>query len=384
LLNLFIHPFDFGVANGNAFFIYSFQKSVLMGDKLACPLMDPIVLKKGGNSQVYVTIGSLPQDEVISSFHLSRTINPLEFILSCLFLRGVDFKNYQFLNLLYESPMLCMLKSGGRWHERRWFQRYMALRNFLIAHYFSLKFRELAIRCDGAYVLVYYNAIMLGVICAFRKLGKGAWDVQHGYLGPDHDAYSNTRAFAIDSTFKPTGFLVWDNRFGAHIESTLKLPWENTNHLTVQHDLSQNKYSGHFTVLYTLQWGTSIPDVVQEAVRNSVDIQWVFRKHPFDNSLRSDLNWLQQMPNCSISDSSESLVAALSRCNLHITFNSGAAHEAAALGIQSIFLDKEFAIRVDYEIRQGMAIFASDQSLIGAIRHAFEAAEFSISDASVK
>ncbi len=346
--------------------------------------MDSIVLKKGGNNQVYITIGSLPQDEVISSFHLSRTINPLGFILSCLFLRGIDFKNYQFLNLLYEAPRLCWLKSGGRWHEWRWFRRYMAFRNFLIAHYFSLKFRELAIRCEGVYVLVYYNAIMLGVISAFRKLGKEAWDVQHGYLGPDHDAYNNVRAFAIDSTLKPTGFLVWDNRFGAHIESALKMPWEKSEYIIKKSDLSRSKYSGHFTVLYTLQWGVLIPDVVQVAVKNSLDIQWVFRKHPFDSSSHNDLNWLQQMPNCSISDSSESLASALSRCNLHITFNSGATHEAAALGIQSIFLDKEYAIRFDYEIRQGMAIFASDQSLIGIVRHAFEAAEFNISGTSIK
>lgn len=360
--------------------IYSFQKSVLVGDKLSCPLMDPIVLKRGGSSQVYITIGSLPLNEVIPSFQLKRKINPMELIFSLLFLRSIDFKNYHFLNLLYKSPMLCLLKSGGRWNEWRWFQRYLALRNFLLAHYFSLKFRKLAMKCESVYVLVYYNAIMLGVISAFRKLGKEAWDVQHGYLGPDHDAYSNAKAFEVASTFKPTGFLVWDNRFGTHIESALNMPWENTdNHHIAQGDRSLGKYRGLFTVLYTLQWGTSVPDGVQVAVRDWVDIQWVFRRHPFDNSSRSDLNWLKLMPNCSITDSSESLETVLLRCNLHVTFNSGATHEAATLGIQSIFLDKEFAIRVEYEIRQGRAIFASDQSLSGVVGKAFEAAQFSIS-----
>ena len=381
LLDRLVPAFELGAHGGSAFLIYSFQKSVLVENRVACPLMDPIVRMKSDGAYTYVAIGSLDVEEVIPSFHLPRKVNPLELALSLLFLQRVDIANYRFLNVLYDSPMLCLLKSGGRWHEWRWFRRCLALRNFLLAHYFSLKFRTLALRCERAYVLVYYNAIMLGVVSAFRKLGKEAWDVQHGYLGPDHAAYGNATAFAIPSTFRPSGFLVWDSRFGRYIESMLKMRWESTGNHHLQSDKpAEARRKDGFTVLYSLQWGTPIPEGVQVAAERHAGVRWVFRRHPFDDPQRNDLNELKAMPNCSISDSSESLGDALRKCDLHVTFNSGVVHEAAALGIPSVFLDKELAARVGEEMSLGLAMYAPGPSLADEVAARLEVTESRISD----
>uniref|UniRef100_UPI004047A15C hypothetical protein n=1 Tax=Polynucleobacter sp. TaxID=2029855 RepID=UPI004047A15C len=381
LLDYFIPAYNFGNHEGNAFFVYSFQKSVLKNNKLVCSLMDPIVLKKSENGYTYITIGSLTNDEVLPSFQLPRNVNLIELFFSLFYIRLIDVKDYQFLDILYDSPMLCLLKRGGRWHEWRWFRRSLAIRNFLLAHYFSLKFRKIALECDKAYVLVYYNAIMLGVVRAFRKLKKEAWDVQHGYLGPDHGAYSNVHAFEIASTFQPSGFLVWDSRFGAHIESVLKMPWQATDNHHISMGKVSNKGNGcRFSILYSLQWGTQVPHWVQTSVRKFINVHWNFRMHPFDDLSPTDLNWIKDMQNCTITGSNESLIDALQRCNLHITLNSGVVHEAAALGIESIFLDKYFTVRVGYELSLGMAEYASSQTLVSAIASRIELFDAGVSE----
>jgi len=364
----FIPPFDLGSNEGSAFVVYSCHKSVRANEKLVCPLMDPIVLRKSNGDHTYITIDELDNEEQLPSIHLTRKVNIIQFILSILLLRTSDISNFRFISLLYESPMLCMGKGRGNWHELKYYRTYLAIRNFFLANYFSLKFRGLAMRCDKVYVLVYYNAMMLGLVSAFRKLGKEACDVQHGYLGPDHAAYNNTVAFSMPSSFKPTCFLVWDTRFGEYIDLLLGLPWENTNNHHMPVDiLKVNKHTNQFKIMYSLQWGTSIPNGVLTAIKQHVHVQWVFRKHPFDYAERKDLNEILNFSNCTIGEVTESLADALNNCDLHLTFNSGVVHEAAFLGIPTIFMEKDFVVRASHEVSIGLAEYVSDISLSDAI-----------------
>lgn len=373
LLDLLIPGFDLGLCKGKAFIVYSGHKSACLNGKHVSPLMDYLLTVKSKDVFKYITIGNVNGPESILSTQIQCKVNPIEFLVSPFFLQLIDIDNIRFLIELYNSPMLCMLNGGGRLHERRWFRAFLALRAFFLANYFSLKFRKLALECDEVYVLVYYNARMLGVISAFRKLGKEAWDVQHGYLGKDHAAYNNIYAFSIPSTYKPSGFVVWDTRFGKYIEATLGLPWESleNRHLTTfKYENLRNQPS--FIILYSLQWGTLVPESVMQAVDYYRGVNWIFRMHPFDYSRRQDLEWIKTKPNCVISEANCLLVNLMGSCNLHITFNSGVVHEAAALGIESIFLDQKFSIRVEYEIGRGLAEYASDTSLIKAISKRLE------------
>jgi hypothetical protein len=162
-------------------------------------------------------------------------------------------------------------------------------------------------------------------------------------------------------------------RFGKHIETTLGLPWESleNRHLMTSR-FYQERAQTSFTVLYSLQWGTVIPDCVICAVDSIRGLNWIFKMHPFDHSQREDLEWIKTKPNCKIGEAHCLLSDLIHDCQLHITFNSGVVHEAAALGIPSIFLDQEFSIRVQYEIDSGLAEYASATSLIKAISKRLE------------
>jgi hypothetical protein len=237
------------------------------------------------------------------------------------------------------------------------------MRTWLLARYFSVKFSVLATICSSANVTVYYNATMLGVVSAFRKKGKPVWDVQHGYLGPSHDAYNNTAAFAIDSTLKPTGFIVWSNEFGRYVESTLGSNWRSTDyaHLKMFKTFVPPRVSGRTQVLFTLQTAIPVPPIVlKKATEASSTLNWVFRMHPFDKTCRPELSQLLISPNVSISDGKDPLALAIAGADIHVTVSSSVVHEAAALNVSSIFFDYKCCERFERESLRKLAFFTDE------------------------
>jgi hypothetical protein len=368
LLDRLIPPVQLEAADGPAFFAYAYHKIATINGLRVCPLIDPLIPLRAPRGHTNVVIGSVSGPEAVPSIQLPHRLNWLQFALSFLFLEKDDLANYRFVTRLYDSPELCRLNRSGRPHEFRWFRRLLALRCFLVARYFALKFRAIAATCDSAYVVVYYAAIMLGVVGAFRRLGKPVWDVQHGYLGPDHGAYNNRIAYSIPSSFRPSGFLVWERHFGQYVEATLGANWQSTDYA---HLRSLESPSGsqrmEQIVLYSLQWATPVPAQVVAAVRHFQHVRWLFRMHPFDNSARADLDWIKDLPNATVVSASQPLSSALSACDLHLTYNSGVAHEAAALGIPTFFLDPQFAVRMTQETLTGSARLVREAELIAAL-----------------
>jgi hypothetical protein len=183
---------------------------------------------------------------------------------------------------------------------------------------------------------------MLGVVSAFRRLGKEAWDVQHGLLGSVHQAYNNSDAYLIKSNFRPSGFVVWDAKFGQYLENTLGARWKSTEYIHLKaFGKPRSKCKVFKTVLYTLQWETYVPIEVKNAVIHFNNIQWVFRKHPHEKSPRHDLAWIQDLPNTELANCSEPLVAVLSESDLHLTYDSSVVFEAAKLGIPSLLVSAD-------------------------------------------
>lgn len=369
LLDRLVPPLGIQTNPGPAYFAYASHKSGMVDGRHVCPLVDPLVEHLPSREYTYVTLGQLEGAEEIASVHIPRKIKWGEFLFSQLFFFERDLADLRFLMRLYDAKELCLLMRPGRFHEYRLFRRIFALRNFLLARYFALKFRRVAVASDSAHVVVYYNAMMLGIVCAFRRLGKPVWDIQHGYIGPQHDAYNNTEAYVLDSNYKPTGFLVWERHFGEYLEAALGLPWQSTDY----HHLRTHEFSGSegydgFTILYSLQWGTPVPDEVQVAVEHFAGaVNWVFRMHPAEPADRPDLEWVLGMKSAAIADTSQPLPVALRSCDLHVTYNSGVAHEAAMLGIPTLFLDPGFSRRAVKEISSGLAFFVDDDKLISAI-----------------
>jgi hypothetical protein len=205
---------------------------------------------------------------------------------------------------------------------------------------------------------------MLGVVGAFRALGKPVWDIQHGYLGPSHDAYNNSAAFALDSRFKPTGFLVWDENFGDHVAAVLGAPWRSTGHahLKLAGARVLPRAAGRCSVLYTLQWSTPVPASIEHAVHADTAVDWTFRMHPTDTSPRLDLEGLRRAANVRIVGAEQPLAQAIAEADLHITMNSSVVHEAAVIGVPSIYFDPIGHERFAREVGQGLAQFADDDS----------------------
>ena len=360
---------------GPAFFAYDFHKSSIQDGVHVCPLVDPLIKEIGEGPYTNVVIGVLSEPEKYPSINVPRRLNPFEFLMSVFFFEKNDLVDFRFIKRLYDSKLTNFKATG--WPYDSWlYRRLFALRNFLLARYFALKYRKIAEECESAHVVVYYNAIMLGVVRAFRRLGKEVWDIQHGYNGEDHPAYNSSLAFRLDSTCKPSGFLVWEAKFGAALESAIGATWRSTNyhHLVF---LTENDHANRkgFSVMYSLQWRVPVSQQVQDAVSHFRErISWSFRLHPFEYDQRDDLKWIRDSRYSVITDSSEPLAVALGSCDLHITHNSGVTHEAAALGKPTFFLDRDLTQRVEDEIRAGIVRFVDDGELIDALEHQFHTA----------
>ncbi len=327
---------------------------MLVDQLRVCPLMDPLIAQRRKEAYTYVVIGRVTGPEAIPSVQVPHKLNWIEFAFSLLFFERGDLTDYRFVAQIY-TLQICLPKRHRRLH---------ALRTFLIARYFALKFRNVAEVCDSAHVLVFYNAIMLGVVRAFRRLGKSVWDVQHGYLGPDHDAYNNVSAYSLNSSFRPNGFLVWDRHFGEYLEARFRVRWKSTDYLHLKSfSLPIAQMRECTTVLYSLQWETPVPAEVAAAVRRLEGVRWLLRMHPFDRSPRKDLDLMRDLPNVTVARSDDPLHNALRACDLHLTYNSSVVHEAAVLGIPSLFLDPACIVRFAHEIDKGFAQFVPEGGL---------------------
>jgi hypothetical protein len=266
----------------------------------------------------------------------------------------------RFLNQLYGKQLIFPKR----------FRLLHVLRTWFVARHFEVKFSLLAIACSSVNLTVYYNGPMLGLIAAFRRRNKLAWDVQHGFIGQSHEAYNNASAFAIPTSFRPSGFIVWDEHFGQYVESMLGAPWQSTDYIHIKKfvDLGLPCRTESPRVLFTLQWGTLVPQSVIIAATLSVGVDWVFRMHPVDSSKRPDLKELREAPNVQIVDCSDYLPSIIASSFVHVTVNSSVVHEAAALGVPSIFFDPICFDRFEREMAQGLAQFADDTNFASKLQ----------------
>lgn len=365
LMDCLIPAFPIKSDSGKAFFAYAHQKNAVVNEKLVCPLVDPLIESLDNDHYTNVVFGKVEKPELIVSQHMPHQLNIQEFLLSLFFLPKTSISDLKFLwSLQRPMPRLAF----------HW--TFFAIRTLLIANYIALKMRRVAQKADCAYVVVYYNATMLGVVSAFRRLGKEAWDVQHGLIGPTHTAYNNPQAFAIKSSLQPTGFLVWDKAFGKYLANTLSAKWRSTDYLHLKaFQQKGDREAGSQTILYSLQWGTPVPIEVRNAIAQLPDIHWIFRKHPFEKTPRTDLKWINDFDNAEIKDSSLPLADALLRSHLHITYNSSVVFEAAALKIPSVLITATGTQAFPPQahdafkevIRDGHAVIVSAEKLVAMI-----------------
>ena len=332
LLDVLVPSFPIKTSTGPAFFAYDFQKTTRIDGKYVCMHIDHLIEELSDLEYTNITFGQVAGVESIQSWQIPKKIRVSEFICSVFFLKWGLLKDLKFLFRLQKH----MPRLPYHWVI-------FSCRTLLVANYFSLKFRDVANAARSAYVMVYYNAAMLGVVSAFRQQGKDVWDVQHGLLGPTHNAYNNQKAYLVNSNLKPNGFVVWSSDFGRYIESTLGTRYHSTNYRHL-HYLREKIPECSFSekrILYSLQWSFTVPNVIKEAVMRFKDIHWVFRLHPNESEERLDLQWINSIENAVLVGVEEPLVSTLLKSSLHITYLSSVVFEAAAVGVPSMIVGNE-------------------------------------------
>jgi hypothetical protein len=339
---------------------YSYHKTIMHSGSLWNPLIDPLI-KAGrfGSAQNYITIGNLSGPEAVPSIAMPRTWSVFGLVAAQFLAGWPNYKDFVFIRLLYSDKDMLIPRRFALLHQ---------VRTFILARYFQVIFMNFAKACPEVYVTVYYNAITLGIISAFKKMGKLTCDIQHGYIGPQHNAYSNAPAFTLGSIYQPELFLVWDDRFKKHIENAIGATAESTANIHLKFFASEidERETGRYvgTVLVTLSWWVNLPAVIENLIQKRSDVLWLLRPHPFATSSKMGFSVrLESLKHVSVCARSGALAAQLSKSQLHLTFDSSAVFEAAALGIRSVFMSEQCKDRFLHEVRSGLATYSSPDEL---------------------
>lgn len=331
-----------------------------MNGSLVSPMIDSLILSSGGKGSITsVTLGEVNGTEHVPSRCVSDAI-ALGAFLRAQWRAGLPrLQDLRFVfNLFRPNQHPDLIFPVPRW---KW--RLFALRSYLVARYYSVLFAAEAETHDEARVLVYYGARMLGVVMAFRRRGKPVLDVQHGYIGGSHNAYNRPEICATGSWLEPSGYVLWSKDFHERtpaMRSKFAL-YTDYAHLKV-FGRSAKDPAAPPSVLLATQWGTPVPQFILDLVDQAPHVPWLVRLHPLESDRRQDLIPLLARPNVKLGVLGCSLAEELSNSSLQVTVNSSTVHEAAALGVPSLFTDPLGMERFVSEIDRGLAIWVDQQT----------------------
>jgi hypothetical protein len=334
---------------------------------LVSPMMDSLILSRASlESATSMTLGQVEGQELVDSQCVPENIPVLQFLraqFTAGFPRIVDLKFV--FDLFRPNIHSSLILPVPRW---QW--RIFAIRSYLIARYYSTLFKVAAANHDEARVLVYYGARMLGVVMAFRRLEKPVFDVQHGYIGISHNAYNRAEICNTDSLFEPTGYVLWSKDFHERTPGIINKCATYTDYLhlkffglanVVERNLQPN-------VLVATQWGTPLPSFLALLVHSFPTVLWTLRLHPLEADHREDLMPLLSKSNVKKSEPGKSLATDLFCASLQITVNSSTVHEAAALGVRSLFTDPVGIERFAFEVERGLACYVDEANVYDEIQ----------------
>ncbi len=342
---------------------YSNHKVVLWKGKFVSPHLDSDVLERDASEYTSICIGNKIDRELIPSQSISTKTNPFRILLNFFRCGPIYLKDIAFLCELYRPNEL--YASWVPLPKQLWIV--WVIRNLVVGRHFAVLFREIAKNHSEARVIVSYSAAMLGVIYAFRRLGKPVYEIQHGYIGLSHPAYNRREIVGSNSCFCPSGYVVWNERTGQFLKSlgASNIEVVGFRHLT---NFSTRIQREKINILYTTQWLTDLPEYIEDLIININDATWRLRIHPREDDERSDIKRLLIHPNVEICNPETPLADDLQQCDLHFTVHSSTVHEAAALNVISVFTSEIGKERFHYEIGAGMAVFVDAQTAVPTIR----------------
>lgn len=346
---------------------YSNHKVVKWREKWISPHLDSEILGRADGDSSCFSFGSPVDGEFFPTKYISNRAGIFKIVRNFFLCGKFSLRDIVFIYKLFKANEYFGIY--GPVPRPLWV--IWAIRNFVIARHFAYLFRDIAKQHEQARVIVYYSAAMLGVVYAFRKLGKPVYEIQHGYIGPSHNAYNKRELFTSNALFCPTGYVVWDDktaRFLSDLGAT-DIEIVGFRHLT---NFSDRRRSERRVILVTTQWLTPLPAFLDALVQGVDDVVWRFRLHPREEASREDIRHFLQYPNVEMSEPNVALADDLMDSIAHVTPHSSAVHEAAALGVFSFFCSELGQERFHQEVADGRAMFIDEQNAIPALRALLE------------
>lgn len=341
------------------FITYSQNKKTIYKGKFIYPIFDCLLLDNK-ESNLNLSFGDRISDEYHESVNVDVRFSFLGFFLSLFYIDKMYLKDFMTIYRLNNNAL--SHSDNGDGTTKRNNLKLRILKAFFVSRYLSIKFKPLVSDAAKVYVTQYYNIKMLAIIRACNRVNVPVLDIQHGYCGPEHPAYAEI--MACDSTYIPSGFVVFDDNFKKYILQYTKKSIEITNwkHLTCFND-GPKKEGGQKVALYSAQWGTPLTDFVYELLKAYPKVQWIFRIHPLDTAERADVVLLKNYPNANIEFSSQNLATSISNSDVHLTWNSSVAFEAEHLGIPSFYFSKEDIPRFENrEVGKNLIFFIDENN----------------------
>lgn len=348
---------------------YSNHKAIRWNGKWISAHIDSEILSKSDSSHSVFCLGDRVDDEFIPSIYISNKPSVKEILVNFFRSGPIRWRDIRFIIKLYEENEFFRMASpvppslAFLW----------SLRAYVVARHIAYVFRDVAKEHKQARVIVFYSAAMLGVVYAFRRLGKPVYEVQHGYIGPSHNAYNKPELITSDSYFAPTGFVVWDDKTANFLrgEGAREVEVVGFRHLA---NFSSVQKSEKRVVLITTQHSTPLPDFLGELISSIDHVIWRFRLHPLEQDPREDIRAFLKFANVEISTRDAVLADDLGESLLHITAHSSAVHEAAAMKVVSLFTHEVGKERFSQEIADGLAIFVGAETAMQVARSILQSA----------
>jgi hypothetical protein len=220
---------------------------------------------------------------------------------------------------------------------------------------------------------------------ACRERGIWVADVQHGVIADEHPWYGEKYRATDPTEWLPNAFLVWDygstlplskwafkkgidvNPIGNRWVARFQNPSPTDKHLQeiiLKHAPAKKRNVNNKTILVTLSWGNKeIPnwflheEVCRLIKKTADEFNWLLRLHPnqingfatdegrrfkkfFDLHLNGAVEWE--------TTTRSPLPIILAQSDLHISWNSSVAIEAAQMGVKSALMDPRLQFKNGY------------------------------------
>ena len=274
--------------------------------------------------------------------HIKKKIN-VKNVISGFLNFGFSIKLYKFFSECFSDPHMLLIHAKKPYFRNKFI-------HFLYMYFIFLNFlnffKEKSKNFDQLITVCYYNSIILSAVYSFNVQKKKIFEIQHGYIGEDHAAYSKKTLSQFQKVI-PTHILFRDQiQFEDFTSSHLTKQMLNER-FRLKTQRRYKKKSLKKVVGITLQTGWSLSEKLIKEISTDKKFKWNLRFHPMDNMFkeRCDYRALKNCQNVKFSKSNESILKWFDSIDIHMTGTSATIEEAFNLGLITYTFDYRSVIR---------------------------------------